>query len=175
MDCRGVVYYRQYGISGRTSGLSRATSTTWIRQRCSASSRMGPLTTLAPTQRTKLISNFPSGTRLVAAVMPTLQFITHGKPQAEWRFQLGRQLPSQRWKPYYGKDGMEIRSRRVHGNEWRSSNRICCRCHQDRNLFFEHDQHSANGRPSRYQSLVLRRKTSRNQSAIIRDFRFVPH
>ncbi len=23
-------------------------------------------------------------------------------------FQLGRQLPSQRWKPYYGKDGVEI-------------------------------------------------------------------
>ena len=54
-----------------------------------------------------------------------------------------------------GKDGVEIRSRRVHANEWCSPNRVCCRCHQDRNLFFEHDQHSANGRPSRHQSLVL--------------------
>src|ERR1022692_1210253 len=75
---------------GRTSGLSRATSTTWIRQRCSDSSPMGPLTTLAPTQRTKLILNFPSGTRLVTAVMPTLQFIHPRETASQMAFPAGK-------------------------------------------------------------------------------------
>ena len=78
-----------------------------------------------------------------------------GNHKPERRFRLGRQLPGQWWKPHHGKNGMEIRPNRVHADEWRSSHRLCRRCHQDRNLLFEHDQYSANRRPSRHQPLVL--------------------
>src|SRR5206468_8024279 len=89
----------------RTSGLSKATSITWIRQPCSDSSPMDPLTTLAPTQRTKLILNFLSGTRLVTAVMPTLQSIHPPETASQMAFPAGKitsklaveTLPQQGW------------------------------------------------------------------------------
>ena len=50
----------------------------------------GPLTTLAPTQRTKLILNFPSGTRRATAVMPTLQFIHPPETASRMAFPAGK-------------------------------------------------------------------------------------
>ena len=115
-----------------TSGLSRATSTTWIKPPSSDSSPTGLLITVGPTQKMKSTSNFPSGTRPARTlVMPTSP-CTHPRVTTSRKaFPPGGQLPGQWWKPHHGKNGMEIRSNRVHADEWRSSHRLCRRCYQD--------------------------------------------